>query len=64
MPILRTDSLNAGYGRTLILENVNIYLSPGQILTLIGPKGAGKSTLLATIAVRLAPLGGTVFLKN
>ena len=26
MPILRTDSLNAGYGRTLILENVNIYL--------------------------------------
>ena len=64
MPILRTDSLNAGYGRTLILENVNIYLSPGQILTLIGPNGAGKSTLLATIAGRLAPLGGTVFLKN
>ena len=64
MPILRTDSLNAGYGRTLILENVNIYLSPGQILTLIGPNGAGKSTLLATIAGRLTPLGGTVFLKN
>ncbi len=64
MPILRTDSLNAGYGRALILENVNIYLSPGQILTLIGPNGAGKSTLLATIAGRLAPLGGTVFLKN
>ena len=64
MSILRTDSLNAGYGRTLILENVNIRLAPGQILTLIGPNGAGKSTLLATIAGRLAPLGGTVYLKN
>ena len=64
MQILRTDSLNAGYGRTLILENVNIHLAPGQILTLIGPNGAGKSTLLATIAGRLAPLYGTVFLKN
>ncbi|MBP3879344.1 MAG: ABC transporter ATP-binding protein [Lachnospiraceae bacterium] len=64
MPILSTENLNAGYGRTVILENVNIRLAPGQILTLIGPNGAGKSTLLATIAGRLAPLGGTVFLKN
>ena len=30
MPILRTDSLNAGYGRALILENVNIYLPRGR----------------------------------
>ena len=46
------------------LNGINLEVKKGETLGIIGANGAGKSTLLATIAGRLAPLGGTVFLKN
>ncbi len=62
MELLRTEKLNVGYGRKIIIENVEISIAAGEILTLIGPNGSGKSTLLRSIAAQLKPLGGSVYI--
>ena len=43
---LRTNSLNAFYGKHLAVRDVTIRFEPNAITALIGPSGCGKSTLL------------------
>ncbi|MCD9876146.1 ABC transporter ATP-binding protein [Streptomyces guryensis] len=51
---------NAALGRpgAPVLDDVDLDVAPGEILTLVGPSGCGKSTLLRTLAGLLAPLSG------
>ncbi len=42
-------------GRRDLARNINLKLSPGQIITIAGPSGCGKSTLLRSI-IKLTPL--------
>ncbi len=37
------------YGNFTALNNVNLSLSPGKIIGLLGPNGSGKTTFLKTI---------------
>jgi len=46
---LELDGVYAGYGETVVLENVALALSAGETVSIIGRNGVGKSTLLATI---------------
>lgn len=58
--VIRCDHLTAGYGTTAILEDINLEVSRGEIVTLLGGSGSGKSTLLKTIVGLLPPLEGRV----
>ena len=42
------------------LVDVNLYVHPGEFVSLIGPSGCGKSTLLRLIANLLEPTTGEV----
>lgn len=57
--LLEIDNLNAGYGRRVVLQGVNLTFAGGAA-GLLGPNGAGKSTLLKTILGFLPPLSGSV----
>ena len=57
-PLLRLESLRAGYDSQAVLDDVNISLAPGDRVALLGANGAGKSTLMKTLAGELAPLAG------
>ncbi|HRH70657.1 MAG TPA: ABC transporter ATP-binding protein [Flavobacteriales bacterium] len=58
--LLTTRGLNVGFGRTPLLEGVDLTLDRGAVVALIGVNGGGKSTLLRTLSGGQAPLSGTV----
>lgn len=47
--MLNITNLTASYGGPDILQDVNISVKDGEIVTIIGPNGAGKSTILKSI---------------
>src|SRR6476646_7509656 len=46
---VRTENLNAYYGKHLAIKGVTIHFEPNLITALIGPSGCGKSTLLRNL---------------
>jgi branched-chain amino acid transport system ATP-binding protein len=46
---LELDHVHAGYGETVVLEDIQLTLGADETLSIIGRNGVGKSTLLATI---------------
>lgn len=62
--VLTADALVAGYGEMQILHGVGLKLSPGEIVTVIGPNGCGKSTLLKTLAGLLRAKSGKIDLNG
>lgn len=59
-PVLGLQGLSAGYHGRVLLDEVQLNLASGQIVSVIGPNGAGKSTLLKTIIGQLRPLAGRI----
>ena len=51
--------LRAGYARSVILQDAQFSLAPGEALGLIGTSGAGKSTLVLALLGLLGWRGGT-----
>jgi len=41
--------VSAGYGETVVLEDIDLVLAPGESISVIGRNGVGKTTLLATV---------------
>ncbi|MEB3860548.1 MAG: ABC transporter ATP-binding protein [Desulfurococcales archaeon] len=62
--ILETLDLSGGYGRTVIVDGVNVSVARGEIVALVGPNGSGKSTLLKTIYGVASVLAGKVVFKG
>jgi branched-chain amino acid transport system ATP-binding protein len=48
--MLTLKSLQAGYGRLMVLKGISLHVRPGEVVTLIGGNGAGKSTTLRAFA--------------
>jgi branched-chain amino acid transport system ATP-binding protein len=48
-PLLEVRGVKTFYGRVMALKGVDLDVSDGEIVTLIGANGAGKSTLMMTI---------------
>lgn len=62
--MLELKGVTAGYGRTMVLEDVDITVPEGGAVAVMGHNGAGKTTLLR-VAVGLLPVRtGTVLLDG
>ncbi len=59
-PLLQTDALCAGYGRSQVLFGVSIAVPAQGAICVLGRNGAGKTTLLKTLAGDLPTMSGTI----
>jgi branched-chain amino acid transport system ATP-binding protein len=46
---LELRQVSAGYGETVVLEDIDLVLAPGECISIIGRNGVGKTTLLTTV---------------
>ena len=47
--LLRLDSVTAGYGESVVVEEASLAIGEGESVALLGRNGVGKSTLLITV---------------
>lgn len=57
---LRTAELSAGYERSPVVHGVSIAVSPGEVVSIVGPNGSGESTLLKAIVGLVEIMSGKV----
>ena len=57
-PLLQIRGAAVGYGERRVLENVSMFLEPGDRVGLLGRNGAGKSTFMKLLAGVLEPFSG------
>ena len=63
MTLLTVTDLSVRYGKNIALQNMNLSLSAGEIVTIVGPNGSGKTTLFKAIIGSTPLSSGKVELK-
>ncbi|MBE2278868.1 MAG: ATP-binding cassette domain-containing protein [Ignavibacteriaceae bacterium] len=62
--MLNLKNVSFSYGMNKILNNVNLSISPGEFLFLIGKSGSGKTTLMKLLYLDLIPDEGTIIFEG
>jgi ABC-type Mn/Zn transport systems, ATPase component len=60
IPAIKVSDLNVYYGTVPALTDINLEVSDGEYLGIIGPNGGGKSTLLKAMLGLVPPTSGSV----
>ena len=58
--MLTIEQIDVYRGRTHVLHNMDLHVTQGEIIALIGANGAGKTTTLRTISGLLRPARGRI----
>ena len=61
--LIRLEQVTVTFAGQNVLDNIQLSVEPGQIVTLIGPNGAGKTTLVRAVLGLLKPDSGSVWRK-
>ena len=64
MKILELKNISKSFGAIHALENVDLDISQGEALGLMGDNGAGKSTLMKIVAGNFSPTNGEIFVEG
>ncbi len=62
--IVETRDLTAGYGKAVIIQDVNFQAEKGKITAIVGPNGSGKSTFLKTLFGLTRVFNGSVIFNG
>lgn len=58
--VLDVEGLVAGYEGIPVVHGIDLHVSAGEVVALLGANGAGKTTTLLTVSGVLPPLGGRI----
>jgi branched-chain amino acid transport system ATP-binding protein len=59
-PLLAIEGLSAGYDQAPVIRGLDLTVSAGEVVGLLGANGAGKTTTLRVISGLLRPIRGRV----
>ena len=62
--MLEIQSLSVAYGNRLILQQVSLVVTAGEIVAVVGPNGAGKSTLIRSVSGVIPLFAGKVLISG
>jgi zinc transport system ATP-binding protein len=64
MSLITASNMSLSHGRKIVLNDVDLTIERGEIVTIVGPNGSGKSTLLRGLIGALRPSTGLVTRKK
>ena len=64
MALLKVSNVSKSYDGRKIIDNINLELNKGEIVSLLGVSGVGKTTLFQVISGLVKPDNGTVELNG
>jgi branched-chain amino acid transport system ATP-binding protein/branched-chain amino acid transport system permease protein len=59
-PALAIEALCASYGAAQVLHSIDLTITPGEFVAVLGANGAGKSTLMRAASGLLRPIQGSI----
>jgi polar amino acid transport system ATP-binding protein len=62
--IVRLEGLHKAFGKLEVLKGVDLQVTKGEVVVILGPSGSGKSTMLRCINKLEQPTGGKIFLED
>lgn len=62
--VLRVEEITRRFGGLVAVDQVNLSISSGEVVGLLGDNGAGKSTLIKLISGVYVPDGGRIFFNG
>jgi iron(III) transport system ATP-binding protein len=64
MPSLRLVNIVKTYGKLRAIDNLNLIVEDGELLTLLGPSGCGKTTTLRAVTGFVGPDSGDIYIGD
>jgi ABC-type Fe3+/spermidine/putrescine transport system ATPase subunit len=64
MPQLKLNRLQKKYDHALVVDNLDLTIEKGELVSLLGPSGCGKTTTLRMIAGFIDPTSGSIELNG
>ena len=64
MSNLLAKGLTKIYNKRKVVNQIDLVISPGEVVGLLGPNGAGKTTTFYMIVGLIKPDGGEIFLDD
>lgn len=62
--MIKVENVFKNFGNLEVLKEINLNISKGEVVSIIGPSGSGKSTLLRCMNLLEMPTRGKIFIKD
>ena len=62
--VIKLSHLEKSYGNNSVLKDINLEVSKGEVISVIGSSGSGKSTMLRCINLLEIPSGGDILYEG